>query len=802
MPTAPSPDRRERSPEGRRVREGKYADRLAELESGRDAAKAAVAEQSDAEAKAIADLRAETAQLHVEIFLEEHDSTGAWKEDRFGRDIAKDLRTVSFERDAEGRMEVTHEDERSHLLIVNLGELDRLNASGAHALGDQGLKLGLQQIESSVRGILKQETARADEKRLASSYDIYRISGNDFGIILRDVDADDAEALRQTLSRERVSLEDVRPGEEAVPLTASRVSRADGIRILNDVGRIGVDGEEDFTPKTLIQAMQEKAQTLNDVEKVKVRSERALEKMLAVEQGKITEADAKGFFDAFLKKSLSNAFREDPAHGDFGFEQFKRLADERRGSLDVSPSEDWIHFVTERSMADAFDQLKARRAVGREIENRIAHKVASEVLKKEAHFGFVVDLEAGPVSSPDFEGVGQISGKAKLEDLARRSAELATHIGEGGKVAAEAERAAAALGLERAKRDASRTGLYTRAEYFRTMESALVEDKPVSTIAIDMAFLKYFDKEGGPATGNLAIEKTAEILDRVARSFDGSDIAVEAFRTGGDEFSLTIVGGNEQTVQDVVAKIRKYQQEAGRVPAQPGAKETYKAEGLQFNMGVRTAKSMSAFQAELAAAEIGLEKQGTTDGPNELAEYLMTLADKEVEINKSTDRILFLALRTVQTEASGDHRNLATLKAYSEKGVFGSAGMELVESLAKKLASVPDRVEDRREAVGSARVEILQFVIDQLEEKRKARQGVESLMDRRIEEAVQERYLEQRIGELEEEVRTLEAQLAAEKGTSKQLRRLVSAAEQERDAVVNLREKLTGNAPAETRRAA
>src|SRR5574337_1374330 len=73
----------------------------------------------------------------------------------------------------------------------------------------------------------------------------------------------------------------------------------------------------------------------------------------------------------------------------------------------------------------------------------------------------------------------------------------------------QAEIAKLNLEIESAWRD-SLTGLEQRGRLFENLEAGLDGGESVSMVFIDMAFLKYFDKEGGAETGNLAIQKTAE----------------------------------------------------------------------------------------------------------------------------------------------------------------------------------------------------------------------------------------------------------------------------------------------------
>jgi len=720
-------------------------------------------------------LRAEIAGKRVEIFLREHDATGGWKGERLWRDLAKDMREMSWERDAEGMLPKTAEDERTHLLMVHMGELDRLNASGDHSLGDQGLRLTAERIESLVREVLSRDPANKDERRLADAYDVYRYSGNDFVVNLRDVDPSSAEEIRRRLSQEAIDLSVVRPGEEPIPVAASRISRADGLDLLNRVDErpedVGLDPK-----RVLIQAMIEKAQTLNDIDKVEMRTQRMVEKIREAGEDPSRESAARDLYDKFLRKSLGDVFKVEGATEPAEYDAFRRLLTEKR-ALDVPASTEWTHLVAERALDGAFESLRSRRAVGRSIELKLAAQVSKDVLSRDERFGIVTGGDDLPPSSPDFAPPQDTSGKkrlAELESIARQAEKETPGV--------SAELARTEYDLEKSKRD-DRTGLYGRGVFFETMETALEHNRSISTIAIDMAFLKYFDKEGGPETGNLAIRKAAEILDSVSASFAGSGFDVEAFRVGGDEFALTIVGGDEKSVGKVVAALQEAQRSAGRVPGTTGASPRYRSEGLQFNYGVRFADTADAFRLELEAAGIPTKSPEEEDASNALAEYLVRLADKEVEIQKGVNRFMLLLNRTLQ---GGEGSNLEVLKAYSQKAIFGSAGEAKLSELAEMVRTSPERIV----AMGRARGEALTFVISQIDKRNAEINHFEMSLDRRLEDAVRIRFFEQRIDELEEEVRMLEARLESEASGKQNLRQAVEAAEEEKRAIVQLRERM------------
>jgi GGDEF domain-containing protein len=427
-------------------------------------------------------------------------------------------------------------------------------------------------------------------------------------------------------------------------------------------------------------------------------------------------------------------------------------------------------------MGDAFQSLKARRAVGRSIELKLASMVAKDVLANEERFGTVFEGEELPPSSPGFVAPEETSGKKKLEELRQKAAAFTDPS------SIEARLAQTAADLEKAKRD-ERSGLYTRGVYFDAMEAGFEKGQEVSTIAIDMAFLKYFDKEGGPGTGDLAVKKAVEVLDNVATKFKNEGIEVEAFRVGGDEFAMTIVGGDGRTIQEVVTEIREGARLGGRIPPTAGASARYKSEGLQFNYGVRRALNKDAFRLELELAGVPLKTPAGSDDTNELAEYLVRLADKEVEIQKGVNRLMMLLDRTVN---AGEESNLEMLKAYSQKAIFGAAGEAKLAEFAKQLADSPERTVE----LGRIRGKATEFVVAQLDAKNAQVAHFESSLDKRLEDAVRIRFFEQRIAELEDEIDALHAQVDSQSANHEMYRQAARAAEEEKQAIVQLRERM------------
>ncbi|MDF1496841.1 MAG: hypothetical protein P1P90_02160, partial [Patescibacteria group bacterium] len=92
----------------------------------------------DPEEKERLHLELEIAQKEYEFYRWERDTTGAKKGSRFGVDLKETLENIGIARNESGELEIEQQEalDRNHLVMVNMGELDRLNSSGDHKLGE------------------------------------------------------------------------------------------------------------------------------------------------------------------------------------------------------------------------------------------------------------------------------------------------------------------------------------------------------------------------------------------------------------------------------------------------------------------------------------------------------------------------------------------------------------------------------------------------------------------------------------------------------------------------------------------
>ncbi|MFZ2804295.1 MAG: diguanylate cyclase [Patescibacteria group bacterium] len=744
-----------------------------------------------------------------ELFYLQHDTTGALKGERFGRDIRQLAETYGLERGPDGAASFKNEAEaaRTHFLQINMGELDRLNASGDHSLGDRGLELTFQHVQAKLREALVKahpESAK-DETALAAMYDVYRTAGNDFSVTLKNVDRSFAESLKDVLSKP-LDISAERPDQDPIPLSASRSSLEDATKLLNMLEQSPQEaGLEDET--VLISLLKEKLQTVNDFEKIRTRGQRMADKIHGgAETGKM---DARRLYDEFLKKYVGNLFAENGETAPPTFEDFsKKITD--LGAFEEHPIT-WKGKLFEVARDEAIKMFKSRNATeqanGQKIlENVLAdleRQASEESLPKSDRPKIGIEKrqtqEFGEAQQRAIEAfrersaaLGQTEGHAAIESLKQQ---MDTSVAETGTHADEHRRLARlAYDVERSKRDYA-TGLYGRGEYFQTLEKNLKEGAPVTAIAVDMAFLKFFDKEGGGKTGDEAIITAGRVMDYVKRQLkEKHGISAEAYRVGGDEFSLTLGTVDPKIVQEALADISLASDEiAGPIPAFEGASANYRPETLQFNFGRHSASSGEALRAQLKDWGVELTSEaGSAEELHELSDKLNEIADQGVEWEKGVNRLAFLLSRSLEAERADDgekgerEQELAVLRSYSEKAIFGNHGRS-------KLAEWKQKLMDRKMDIGGlVQAEIVPFVEEQLREKGKAILKYEDGLVSKLENNLRLSFAELRISELEKDLVSKEASLGAEHEKVVALGKELATMRKEHDEIASLRSRIAG----------
>ncbi|MFH1621115.1 MAG: diguanylate cyclase [Patescibacteria group bacterium] len=748
------------------------------------------------------------AERKKDIFLWERDATGAMKKEKFGKDLRTLIDTYGLERGPDGAISFKNQEApaKTHLIQVNMGELDRLNSAGEHELGDRGLRLTFLEIQNKVEESIKKafpEIANDDEK-LAARYDIYRISGNDFSVVLKEVDQAVAEEIRCGLSI-RLDISEIAPKEEPVPLTASAISFERGAALLESFGQpdetLGTSNETLF-----IDLLRDEIQNINEFEKIRTRGQRMVEKIREDNESR-GQTDAIKFYDSFYKEPLGKLFLEEGEEGPLKFDDFKARL-EKLGALEEHPQE-WKARLFKISSDEAMRLCISRHTAESKKTKIILGDFISK-LEQLAALEQLVGLDLQALESSKIKlreyteaseeqtrryeekisGLGETDGSQVFKRLQDRQTELTDSHADKGEV----ELAELDLTLEKTKRD-SATGLYGRGMYFQNLEKSLEKNAPVTAIAMDMAFLKFFDKEGGGKTGDQAIHSAGVAMDFVKRQVkEKYGVDIETYRTGGDEFALTVNTSDKNIVSEVIASIKKtVVEKMGPIPAYQGATERYDPEALRFNFGTFSIESADALRQKLDNDKYPLHhKPGSPEERQELSDALHRLADQRIEFEKAVDRFAFLLARLSEAEkAAGTDKealkqNAAVLVSYSEKAIFGSAGRQ-------KLAEWSETLKTENISIRElARTEVIPMVIEQLKEKGKKQEEFDEEYLKQVIENMRLTFANMRIGELQEDLTKTLGELGEEHTRVIDLQKSLKTAEEDREKIAGLRNRMSG----------
>ncbi len=707
-----------------------------------------------------AERRFENARLRKEIFIWEHDSTGAWKGDRLGRDI----------------LEMTARTEKGSMFVVNMGELDRLN-DVSHAFGDAALTELRKRISAELATALGEEGGDGRVK-------IYRIASNDFAVTLEGID--DPELVRRVTADLETHPIEPAPGVEGAPIAVSAVSFDHAREIFN---RLPTKGERD--PREFVSCVREVGQLFSDFEKTRRRVGRLAEK--------IGENDpaAEELYTKYLQKTVGGLFREKSAAGSQSFSEFAESL-RARGGTDPTREAEWESAIFDAAREDALRQFYARStekrgfaaAVLEFAEQEFERRADAEQkrVSKDFRRGFESAptserlAEARPESLAEFDkllasrdqGFGPTEGETLL---AQKRAEIAALEPQGPSL--DLENCELELRLLIAQRD-GRIGLGLRGLYFERLKDRVAENKPTSVIAIDMAFLKFFDRDGGTKTGDRAILAAGRILDAVARSCREKhpNLEIDAYRKGGDEFAVLVGSADPKVVEDVQKLIRLKTLDLGPIPADDGGTGGYLPTELQFNFGVA--------RAETPKAEKSVDVS---------ADELDQLADGAISSDKALNRYVFLVLKRVRAALIKDPDARRVQEAYiknlterSEKALL--AGSAPVLELATRLLAQKDEILKSGAPVDEAARAIIDLVRNAIG-KEKADQeafgkAAEEAFAHQLEVALLHVHVEELIRRLESE---RERSTDLER-TISELRAAVVAATVEKEKIVDLRQRI------------
>ncbi len=730
-------------------------------------------------------------RLRKEIFVWEHDNTGAWKGDRIGRDILERMDRMGFELGPDGRA-TFQEGEQSSLFIVNMGELDRLN-DVSHTLGDQALT----ELRIRISDVVAHALGESGDRRV----NVYRVGSNDFAVTLDGID-DPAivREIKMTLESELFDLNAMRRtrGEdeiaeatdvEGVPLAVSAGISFDHARaIFNRLPKKKTGEERKFTECFL-----ELGRVFSDFEKTRRRVIRLATKI------RDTDPGAEELYSKYLKKSVGDLFRGSKDKRALEFDEFKTRLTER-GALDLAREAEWESTLFQASLEESLRQFSLRSVEKQEFARVVmayaleefTRRVPLEHARIETDFTRV--FESSPVSerlaevrpeeltkfdellADPHRGFGPTDGEKRIGEITGRIAELTSHE---NKDVVGLEHCELEKRLFLAQHDRS-TGLGLRGKYFESLKRRIAENKPTSVIAIDMAFLKFFDRDGGTKTGDRAILAAGRILDAtVRRARQKFGIEIEAFRKGGDEFTIVVGSSDEQTIEEIQKMIRLKSFDLGSVPTDEGGTGGYLPTELQFNFGsIRREKPL---------------EQGKEAGDS--ADALDHLADGAIAGDKAINRYEILVLKYIQAKRITDPEERRKMEAYvknlmdrSEKALL--AGTEAVLTIAERLLARRSEIATTGVPVEEASRMIVKLVRDALHDQASKAETVgkaaEAELAHQFEVALLQLHVEELIQRLQSEREHSEEleRIVAE------LRAAVGAAMGERERIVDLREKI------------
>lgn len=593
------------------------------------------------------------AQKERELYLFKHDNTGAKDGRLWGVDFSKKLpERIPGETgeglEPSGEIKVLPEDDMSHTLVVNTGELDRFNAEGGHEAGDKALEKTSETAELIILEELRKAGIADGE-----AYDIYRFGGNDFLVDLRGVTESVADQIRDRISETRP---EVISGKDPLPMASIRFSRSEVLGTLNAaIKESGATLSPKVARDLLVDTTRLIATVASDVEKMTVRAERVREKI-----GSSSAADLREFWTKFMQKSFK---------------------DTEFDSLDV--------FVAEAAKGEVQFQSKILEAAFQKAGEAFAQESAIDGAVRRILYGKLSEIFSGrSIELPEPEtGKGEKPGREKLElagrtaiaESASRASRARKHVEKLPPTSPEkplAELGAREAGLdeqiEKARRDGL-TGLLGRREHYRRLEERLERGEKSGVVFVDMAFLKYFDKEGQGDTGDYALQKAAEIMEQAIAALE---VDAEAFRYGGDEFTIQFAG-DAKVGKKIIDEITRRAEEMKPIAESEKATARYRPEKLQFNYGLADTKLLADSVKEITTDPVvpRERKEAMKTDPNQRAELMTKLADLGIDEQKAENRLKLMVRRLSDPRYEKDKAyriQTDALLAYSEKAVMGA----------------------------------------------------------------------------------------------------------------------------------
>ncbi len=732
------------------------------------------------------------AKQELEFFIWERDITGAKKGQRFGLELGDLLDEMGLGRNESGKPFVEDSEglHKNHLILVNMGELDRLNSIGEHRLGDVGLGLAYDKIQQQFAGNIRRHLQDENlEAKIPQMFEVYRMNGNDFAVIVKDVDKEIVDKIVESLN----GLIQIRADEkaESVPLTAHAITFDNSFELLKELTDFEtadkeIDVENDQSSKDkklLITLLRERMFALGEFAKIKTRLDRIVNVINSPD-----EINPNELYEKYLKKSLGLLFAETGRTEALDYAEFVTALQQRgAGVLGADYNQlqwDQVKFTVSRDEAIRNFQDSHEMTVRMEID--LQKKLIDELHERGAREGMIINVEdlskmdsksrKKDLTKEDLNKVdefkkrldalgqsrGELSAK-KLEDELDLAKEAQAVDPENQVLRKKKELAELRLEVNKLKQD-TLTGLKNRGMLFQEMNERLNKQEPLSVVSIDMAFLKYFDKEGGKETGDSAIKAAGRILDNIARKYE--DFGTQAYRVGGDEFVVTVNSDDLETVHRIINDIRfSALNDVESIPPHSGARSRYKDEVLQFNFG--------------------LTSYGKNTDP-EMADpdKLLDTADALVEGDKTINRFVLLFNREIMKKGEGADRgaDLEVLYSYSYKAIFGLEGRRLIEELANEYKS-------KNVSLAEINRQMMEFIARKLKDKGKDKLKQQELEFILLRNDLVKEMQEMEIARLMEDLQKVEAESEGKEHVIVSLKQKLKEAQQDRDKIMHARKE-------------
>jgi diguanylate cyclase (GGDEF)-like protein len=657
------------------------------------------------------------AKLSVELYRSEHDNAGAFKFKRFERQMIEAFeRSTSPDRD---RAILPEELAKRRYIVVNMGELDRINKEGhSQDAGDVALAATIRAIDDVCLEQLGPERAAAKN--------VFRYGGNEYCVELDGASDEEIKIITAALANASLDMKGY-SGIEPPPLSVVSVELGEQFEIMMDSASalmIDPDNPTDLAIET-VEALRRAVDYNLELAKFVTRVGRAVEKIKA---GPGAGGGAEAFFNNYLRKSLQGTALET-------LEAIKEECD-KPGFREVvelmAVNEARSRFADDRKFAELEGYLVNVRllAISKELEARGVARPHE-----------IIDQDKKIATVPRFT-----KGLAVL-DRAKKKSKAAV-----GTKWEKAERLAYAI--EAAKRDRG-TGLMERGQFYgdwvEQVQVAQDDGESAAVVFIDMGFLKYFNDAGGRPVGDAALRQAAELMEA---ALEASGIKGEPYRYGGDEFAVRVKGGRDEAKKFVVA-LNKLRRAAGRIPDMAGLRAQrragdpevvgdsrldYAPTELVFNAGIAELTDFHLILNDLReSGELNKILTARNISESEFrAELMVKLADAAVGYEKAVERFeTLLDLMKAPAYQDGDspyHARVESIIRYSQKAILGGLGGDAALRVFAE-SGLPQE---------DVKIQIERFVSDRLERTTKIVEEEKALADKLIElHAVRNRLIKE-----------------------------------------------------------